>query len=71
MRRFVELMWLALAAITAVEAYFAYQDSGFTQRTYMMLAVFGLSIFMYYLRKKQRVKAQIRARKRSSEELRS
>lgn len=71
MRRFVELMWLALAAITAVEAYLAYKDGGFTQRTYMMLAVFGLSIFMYYLRKKQRVKAQIRARKRSSEELRS
>jgi len=55
MRRFVEIMWLAVAAITAVEGYLSYTSSGWVQRTYMMIGVFALSIFMYYMRKRQRI----------------
>lgn len=56
MRRIVELMWLALAAITAVEAVIAYKELGWDQRTFMMIGVFLISIFMYRMRHKQRVK---------------
>lgn len=64
MRRFVELMWLALAAITAVESYISFSRERFGQRTWLMIAVFCLSIFMYYLRKKQRIKSELRLRKK-------
>jgi hypothetical protein len=49
-------MWLALAAITAVEAVIAYKELGWDQRTFMMMGVFLISIFMYRMRHKQRVK---------------
>lgn len=54
MRRFVEIMWLAVAAITAVEGYMSYSESGFAQRTYVMIGVFFIALFMYSLRKRQR-----------------
>ena len=65
MRRFVEIMWLAVAAITAVEAYMSFSASGFAQRTYVMIGVFFVALFMYSLRKRQRRNYERRKQDRS------
>ncbi|MCB9261121.1 MAG: hypothetical protein H6607_01935 [Flavobacteriales bacterium] len=50
--RIIQLLWLAMAAITAVEAYKAKMD-GHNDRFYLMLGAFAVSIAMYYIRKRQ------------------
>ncbi len=65
MRRFVEIVWLAVAAIAAVEAYMAFKDFGFTQRTYVMIGAFCVALFMYSLRKRQRRNYEQRKQDRS------
>jgi len=65
MRRFVEIVWLAVAAIAAVEAYMAFKDSGFAQRTYVMIGAFCVALFMYSLRKRQRRNYERRKQDRS------
>jgi uncharacterized membrane protein len=58
LRRFIEIVWLAVAAVAAVETYISYTStpSGFKDRTYILLLVLGTAIFMYALRRRQRTK---------------
>jgi tryptophan-rich sensory protein len=57
MKRFVEIVWLALAAICLVEAAISWQADGFgNDNTTIFLMVFLVSVFMYFFRRYQRQK---------------
>lgn len=57
MRRLVEYVWLALAAICLVEAAISWKAYGFgNDNTAIFLLVFLLSVFMYFFRRYQRMK---------------
>ena len=51
--RVVELLWLAVAAVSIVEVYMGWGD---WNRTIKFSLFFGASIFMYFLRRKGRLK---------------
>jgi hypothetical protein len=52
--RFIEILWLAVAAVSAVEIYGAW---GNWTRTLQFSLFFGAAIFMYFLRKRARLRA--------------
>lgn len=54
--RIVEVLWLAVAAMSAVEVYFAWEKSNTTQGIQFSLFL-GVAIFMYFLRRRSRIKA--------------
>jgi len=57
MRKIVEIVWLAVAAVSLVEAVYNYKKSGFeNDGTLMFLMVFALAVFMYFFRRFQRLK---------------
>jgi tryptophan-rich sensory protein len=56
LRRIVEIVWLAVAAFAAVEGYISYKEEGFGNNTFLMFAVFGMAMVMYFVRKRQRRK---------------
>ena len=51
--RVVELLWLAVAAVSIVEVYMGWGD---WNRIIKFSLFFGASIFMYFLRRKGRLK---------------
>ena len=51
--RVVELLWLAVAAVSIVEVYMGWGD---WNRTIKFSLFFGASVFMYFLRRKGRLK---------------
>ena len=54
LNRIIQIIWLAIAAIAAVEGFIAYRDGGgFNQRVYLMIGAFVVAIAMYTLRKRQ------------------
>lgn len=53
-RRIIELVWLALAAVCTVEFYISLQKIGFTGDTIIFLAAMIISLVMYYIRKRGR-----------------
>ncbi|NUM31687.1 MAG: hypothetical protein HUU47_05120 [Bacteroidetes bacterium] len=55
MRRFIEIMWLAIAAVSVVEIIIAYKQQGASSRNLQMFGVvLVVALFMYFLRKRQR-----------------
>ena len=54
--RIVEVLWLGVAAVSAVEVYFAWEQSNMT-RSIQFSIVLGVAIFMYFLRRRSRIKA--------------
>ena len=51
--RVVELLWLAVAAVSAVEVYMGWGD---WNRTIKLSLFLGAAAFMYFLRRKGRLK---------------
>jgi len=51
--RVVELLWLAVAAVSIVEVYMGWGD---WNKTIQYSLFFGASVFMYFLRRKGRLK---------------
>jgi len=51
--RVVELLWLAVAAVSIVEVYMGWGDWNITIKFSLF---FGASVFMYFLRRKGRLK---------------
>ena len=51
--RVVELMWLAVAAVSAVEIYMGWGD---WNRTIKFTLFMGAAMFMYFLRRRGRLK---------------
>ncbi|MCC6721364.1 MAG: hypothetical protein IT243_04125 [Bacteroidia bacterium] len=55
MRRFIEIMWLAIAAISIVEMIVGYNQKGISSQHFQLFGlVFVVAVFMYFLRKRQR-----------------
>lgn len=55
MRRFIEIMWLAIAAISIVEMIVGYKQKGISSQHFQLFGlVFVVAVFMYFLRKRQR-----------------
>ena len=52
--RVVEIAWLAVAAVSLVEVYFRWNDD--RNSAYMFGGFFLVAAFMYYFRKRQRIK---------------
>ena len=51
--RIVEIAWLAVAAVSAVEVYMGWGD---WNRTIKFSLILGAAVFMYFLRRKGRLK---------------
>jgi len=51
--RFIEILWLGVAAVSAVEIYAAW---GNTSRTLQFSLFFGAAVFMYFLRRRSRLR---------------
>ena len=51
--RLVEIMWLAVAAVSAVEVYSAW---GNWNQTIQFSLFLGVAVFMYFLRRRSRLK---------------
>ena len=65
MRRFIEIMWLAIAAISLVEMAVGFRETGFSDKHFQLFAVvFVTSTFMYFFRKRQRKKMEERNMKK-------
>jgi len=55
MRRIIEFMWLAIAAVSAVEMYIGFSESGFSDQHFQLFGIlFVTAGFMYFFRKRQR-----------------
>jgi membrane protein implicated in regulation of membrane protease activity len=54
--RIVEILWLGVAAVSTVEIYLAWEKSDWN-KTLQFSLFLGVSIFMYFLRRKTRIKA--------------
>lgn len=55
MRRFIEIMWLVIAAVSLIELIVGYREGGFKSEHFQLFAlVFASSAFMYFFRKRQR-----------------
>lgn len=55
MRRMIEIMWLAIAAVSCVEMFIGYENGGFSNQHFQLFAlIFVTAGFMYYIRKRQR-----------------
>lgn len=52
--RFIEILWLAVAAVSLVEAYKAWGTWNIVLRFGL---IFGAAVFMYFFRKRSRLKA--------------
>lgn len=51
--KFIEILWLAVAAVCAVEIYASW---GNTSRTLQFSLFFGAAVFMYFLRRRSRLR---------------
>ncbi len=61
MRRFIEIMWMAIAAVSLVEMVIGYQKGGFGNENFQIFGVLAIaSGFMYFFRKRQRKKMEDR-----------
>lgn len=58
MRRLIEIVWMAIAAISLVEGYITFRAKGFDQDAQVFLFVFFVSAFMYFFRRRQRLKLE-------------
>lgn len=67
MRRFIEIVWMAIAAISVVEGYITYKSFGFNQDAQVFVFVFFVSAFMYFLRRRQRLRLAKREEERKDE----
>ena len=56
MRRFVEILWMAIAAVSLVELVISYRAVGFNSDT----QVYAVAGFMYFFRRRQRSKLESR-----------
>ena len=55
MRRIIEFMWLAIAAVSAVEMYIGFAESGLSNQHFQLFGIlFVTAGFMYFFRKRQR-----------------
>lgn len=53
--RLVEILWLAVGAVSAVEVYLAWQNSNLNRGIQFTLFL-AAAIFMYFLRRRSRIK---------------
>lgn len=64
MLRVVEIMWLVVATVSIYEAYANWNVE--RDRAYMFLGFLGLAIFMFFLRRRSRLKFQNNQREDSA-----
>lgn len=64
--RIVEIMWIAIAAISIVEIYANWGDN--RNRAYMFAGFCALSIFMFYFRRRMRLRYEKRMRDNQDQE---
>ena len=60
MRRFVEILWMAIAAVSLVELVISYRAVGFNSDTQVYAIVAAVAGFMYFFRRRQRSKLESR-----------
>ena len=61
MRRIIEIMWLAISAVSLVELFLGYRRAGFKDENFQLFAIlFVAATFMYFFRKRQRTKEETR-----------
>ena len=60
MVRIVEIMWLVIAAVSAFEVFARWNSS--RDEAYMFAAFLALSIFMFYFRRRSRLRYESRAK---------
>lgn len=60
MRRFVEILWMAIAAVYLVELVISYRAVGFNNDTQVYALVTAVAGFMYFFRRRQRSKVEAR-----------
>ncbi len=66
MRRFIEIMWLVISAVSLIEMVVGYRADGLkSEHLHIFGLVFVASTFMYFFRKRQR--RVIEKRKNSQE----
>ncbi len=61
MLKIVEIAWLVVSAISVIEIIRLAFENRFTQTFYLFVGCFFLGIFMFYFRRKQRIKYEERA----------
>ncbi len=66
MVRIVEVMWAVIAAVSAYEVYAQWNID--RQRAYMFLAFLALAIFMFFFRRRYRIRYEQRAKENDSEQ---
>ncbi len=66
MVRIVEVMWAVIAAVSAYEVYAQWGVD--RQRAYMFLAFLALAIFMFFFRRRYRIRYEQRAKENDSEQ---
>lgn len=66
MMRIVEVMWAVIAAVSAYEVYAQWETD--RQRAYMFLAFLGLAIFMYFFRRRYRIRYEQRKQDESQDQ---
>ncbi len=54
-RRIVELVWLGLAAVCAVEFYLSFRQIGLNGDTWVFLVALAISLVMYFIRRRGRL----------------
>ena len=60
MRRFVEILWMAIAAVSLVELVISFRAVGFNQDTQVYALVAAVAGFMYFFRRRQLAKQEAR-----------
>ena len=64
--RIVEIMWIAIAAISIVEIYANWGDN--RNRAYMFAAFFALAVFMFFFRRRMRLRYEKRMKDNQNQE---
>lgn len=60
MRKFVEILWMAIAAVSLVELVISFRAVGFNHDTQVYAIVFVVAGFMFFFRRRQRSKLENR-----------
>jgi hypothetical protein len=60
MRKFVEILWMAIAAVSLVELVISYRSVGFNSDTKVYAIVAAVAGFMFFFRRRQRSKLEAR-----------
>lgn len=63
--RVIEIMWLAIAAVSLVEAVFRWNED--RNKALIFIAFMGLAVFMFFFRRKSRQKLEAKMRDKQND----